>query len=227
MLFPASSSAFVYSPSRLAIYLTCWFFVCKLFFILQNSLISPRAWFFFMRAHRAHNCTTLNLSIEFICGRFHLAVKPLRAGTMSYSPVVLAGRVPYKTICYALYFIERCDFRAERVCERGSRTGKEGKKVLDHCSELWTASQDDTAGYSASGGIFQGSHIETVQLGRIMSAGGRRTESLFASFFLPLVFHWLKWDPLDVTTLCTSGLFSGTHRPALHLILKVMGTAII
>lgn len=155
-----------------------------------------------------------------------MAVKPLRSGTMSQSLVVLVGGVPYKTICYVLCFIERCDFRAERVWGRGSRTGKEGKKIWGHWSELITASQDDTACYSATWDVFQGNHRETGHLGRILSGGGRRTESLFASFFLSLVSQCLKWDPLDVTTLCTSGLFSGTQRPALHLILRVVGTAI-
>lgn len=40
--------------------------------------------------------------------------------------------------------------------------------------------------------------------------GGRRIESLSASCFLSVVFHWLQLDPWDVTILCTCGLSSGT-----------------
>lgn len=89
--------------SLLAVYSTCWFFVCKLFFILQNSLISPPVQFSFRRACRQGTyCTTLSYLLKLLVAASTWLLN-CRGQETWLTPLVLVA-VPCKMelVCYIL-----------------------------------------------------------------------------------------------------------------------------
>lgn len=101
-------------------------------------------------------------------------------------------------ISYMLYFIERWNFRAEWVCERevGQRSRKRKYKAL---VVSWSQPHKTKQLVAQKHGCLpRQPYWNTPPWERPVE---RRIGSLFSSFFLSLVFSWLKFDSLDVTSL--------------------------